>query len=147
MRVSGDTNQLVWTCNTAPAQQFTVLIANHDQNFVQAIIAQQNNFDCSKLITTDMFSAPVGSGYTVQLADILNSTHIYAESKPFDVKPLASGLPATTVSPQTATSSGGSTAGATGSNSAAGATNTNAAVKTVVGYSAAAFGALLGLVL
>ncbi|THU96212.1 hypothetical protein K435DRAFT_828941 [Dendrothele bispora CBS 962.96] len=110
-----------------------------------AIIAQQNNFDCSKLITQDQVTQAPGKGYTIQLADILNNTHIYAESQPFEIKALGSAYPATTVS--ASPSQTGGSAGGSGTATAEGSNNTNSAAKTVVGYGAAAIGVLMGLIL
>ena len=42
----------------------------------QAILAQENNFDCSKLLTADQVSMPAGSGYFVQLANPFNETDV-----------------------------------------------------------------------
>ena len=41
-----------------------------------AIIAQENNFDCSKTITQDQANQPAGTGYTILLADPLNNTNV-----------------------------------------------------------------------
>jgi hypothetical protein len=104
--VGGSQNVLVWTCNDSSYTSFTVLLANKDPKILVApiaIIAIVNNYDCSKAITKDQANQPPGTGYTVQLADIFNSTHIYAESQPFEIKPLGSAYPTTTVTTATAT--------------------------------------------
>lgn len=62
-----------------PSLTFDDRIANKDQNILvqpQAFIAQQNNFDCSKLITKDQINMPAAAGYTVQLANPFNSTDV-----------------------------------------------------------------------
>jgi len=41
-----------------------------------AIIAVENNFDCSKTITQQQSAQPAGTGYTVQLASTLNGTDV-----------------------------------------------------------------------
>jgi len=54
-------------------------ITNPDKTILpdrMAIIAQQNNFDCSKLISQDQANQPAAKGYTIQLADTLNSSHV-----------------------------------------------------------------------
>ena len=56
-----------------------VRIANSDPKVLvapQAFIAQQNNFDCSKLITKDQINLTPSTGYTIQLADPFNETHV-----------------------------------------------------------------------
>ena len=56
-----------------------VRIGNQDKNvLVQpiAIIAIQNNFDCSELITKDKVNMPPATGYTIQLADPFNETNV-----------------------------------------------------------------------
>ena len=42
----------------------------------QAIIAIENNFDCSKTITQQQEIFPAGTGYTIQLANTLNNTDV-----------------------------------------------------------------------
>lgn len=59
--------------------QMLVRIANSDPKVLvapQAFIAQQNNFDCSKLITKDQINLTPSTGYTIQLADPFNETHV-----------------------------------------------------------------------
>ena len=69
-------------------------IANSDPNILvqhQAFIAQQNNFDCSKLITKDQINLNPGTGYTIQLANPFNETdvsvYIYRVSRPYSPPP------------------------------------------------------------
>lgn len=54
-------------------------IANSDPKVLvspQAIIAIEQNFDCSKTITQQQESFAVGTGYIIQLANPLNSTDV-----------------------------------------------------------------------
>ncbi len=41
-----------------------------------AFIAQQNNFDCSELVTKDRVNLTPATGYAIQLADPFNSTNV-----------------------------------------------------------------------
>ncbi|KAJ3774411.1 hypothetical protein FB446DRAFT_786942 [Lentinula raphanica] len=117
--VADSENLLVWNCNESQEQTFTVLVANPNMASALAIIAQQPNYQCSLLVTKDqMGGLPVGTGYTVQLANPLNGTDVYAQSSAFEIKAAGSSYPTTTVSPETATStpaSSGSSASATSS--------------------------------
>ncbi|KAI0711350.1 hypothetical protein C8Q76DRAFT_797663 [Earliella scabrosa] len=113
--ISGQDNVVTWTCKTSPYTNFTVLIANSDPNILvqpQAFIAQQNNFDCSKLITKEQVNMRAAPGYTVQLANPFNSTDVYAESEPFEIKPLGSTYPASSATPTLGGSATGSAGGA-----------------------------------
>ncbi|KAK7436049.1 hypothetical protein VKT23_019352 [Stygiomarasmius scandens] len=152
--VAKSTNTLVWSCNDSPpAQQYTVFITNPDKTILpdrMAIIAQQNNFDCSKLISQDQANQPAATGYTIQLVDTLNSSHIYAESQPFEIKALGSAYPATTVSADPSQTVGITGSGSSASNTAAASNDNNSAASKLggfAGYGAAAVGALIGLVL
>ncbi|OJT02836.1 hypothetical protein TRAPUB_6692 [Trametes pubescens] len=121
--VAGSDNVVSWTCRTSPFTNFTVLIANSDPKVLtapQAFIAQQNNFDCSKLITKDQINQAPGTGYTIQLANIFNETDIFAESEPFEIKAIGSSYPASSATP---TIGGSATASGSGST----ATGTDAA--------------------
>lgn len=54
-------------------------IANSDPKVLvspQAIIAIEQNFDCSKTITQQQESFAVGTGYTIQFANPLNNTDV-----------------------------------------------------------------------
>ncbi|EPQ53529.1 hypothetical protein GLOTRDRAFT_17384, partial [Gloeophyllum trabeum ATCC 11539] len=95
--VASSTNTLLWTCKDSQYQNFTILVANSNPSILsapQAIIAVQNNYDCSKTITDSQSGYPPATGYTVQLANPLNSTEIYAQSQEFEIKPLGSAYPA-----------------------------------------------------
>jgi hypothetical protein len=114
--VAQSLNTLAWTCSTSPYQNFTVLLANSNSAVLAAplaIIAVQDNFDCSETITQQESAQPAGTGYIVQFASTLNSTDIYAQSQPFEIKALGSSYPTTTSSAgSTATGSASGTAGA-----------------------------------
>ncbi|KAH9852451.1 hypothetical protein C2E23DRAFT_709571, partial [Lenzites betulinus] len=119
--VAESDNVVSWTCKTSTVQQFTVLIANQNTAILtapQAFIAQQNNFDCSKLITKDQVNMQPGTGYTIQLANIFNETDVYAESQPFEIKALGAAYPATSATP---TNSQSATGAVSGSSTATGA--------------------------
>ncbi|RPD65689.1 hypothetical protein L227DRAFT_493604 [Lentinus tigrinus ALCF2SS1-6] len=114
-------NVVTWTCKTSPYTNFTVLIANSDPKVLvapQAFISQQNNFDCSKLITKDQVNMSPATGYTIQLANPFNETDVYAESQPFEIKALGAAYPASSATP---TATGSATGSAAGSASATGA--------------------------
>jgi hypothetical protein len=78
-----------------------------------AIISIENNYDCSKTITEQQVTQPAATGYTIQFANILNGTDIYAESEPFEIKALGSSYPATSSAAATGTSATGSSGAAT----------------------------------
>ncbi|KAJ3815107.1 hypothetical protein EV368DRAFT_25759, partial [Lentinula lateritia] len=111
--VADNENLLVWNCNESQEQTFTVLYVSS----LSMDIAEQPNYVCSLLVTKDqMGGLPVGTGYTVQLANPLNGTDVYAQSSAFEIKAAGSAYPSTTVSPESATftpSSSGSSSSAT----------------------------------
>ncbi|KAF9220811.1 hypothetical protein BS17DRAFT_636556, partial [Gyrodon lividus] len=113
--VAGSANTLAWTCNTSPYTTFTVLLTNSNPSILNAplaIIAIQQNYDCSETITQQQSSQPAATGYTVQFANPLNNTEVYAETEPFEIKALGSAYPATSspAAAASATSSGGTAA-------------------------------------
>lgn len=122
--VARSTNVLEWTCREANAPaQFTVLIGNSDPTILVqplAIIAQQNNFDCSIIITQDQANQAAGQGYTIYLANPLNNTDVYAASEPFEIKPLGSLYPT-----QQAAAASSASAAAASASAAAQASNGN----------------------
>jgi hypothetical protein len=170
--VANSQNTLVWNCKESQFDNFTVLyvsslhtyphlhpffpsnklitcppcrIANSNQNILvapQAIIAVQNNFDCSKSITTQQANLPVSTGYTVQLANPINSTQVYAESEPFEVKAQGSAYPDPSATPTGTPTGGAGGNGGTGTQTGDNAqdTNTNAASVLTAG------GAIAGVV-
>ncbi|KZP03641.1 hypothetical protein FIBSPDRAFT_879272 [Athelia psychrophila] len=100
--VAESANNIVWTCDTSPYGNFTVLIANSNVALLPspiAVISIENNYDCSKTLTQEQVNQPVGTGYTVQLANIFNETDIYAESQPFEIKALGAIYPAASATP------------------------------------------------
>ncbi|KAI0635334.1 hypothetical protein C8Q77DRAFT_698244 [Trametes polyzona] len=118
-------NVLAWTCKTSPYTNFTVLLANSDPKILvspQAFYSQQNNFDCSKLVTKDQINMTPATGYTVQLANPFNNTDVYAESKPFEIKAIGSSYPASSATPSNLVSATG--AGSSGTATASGASAT-----------------------
>ncbi|PSR78573.1 hypothetical protein PHLCEN_2v7320 [Hermanssonia centrifuga] len=136
---------------------YVVRVANAGQPAIaggQAIIAIENNFDCSKTITADELNFPAGSGYTVQLANPLNNTDVYAVSQEFEIKPLGAAYPASSATPTLESTTGSSSATSTGSgsgtstspttsatgNSAAGLKGSAAGIAAIA---AAAFGVIL----
>ncbi|CAL1709006.1 unnamed protein product [Somion occarium] len=148
--VAQSINTIAWTCQESQFQTFTILIANTDPKVLtqpQAIIAIENNFDCSKTITQDQASQAAGSGYTILLANPLNSTEVYATSEPFEIKPLGSAYPTTSASTTpTATGSSASNAPTSGSDSqstSGGSSSDATSLKTsIAGVAAIGFAAL-----
>lgn len=135
-----------------------------------AILAVEQNFDCSKEITAQQVTAPPGTGYLIELSSTLNETdvsrlsilatypsklffQIYATSQPFEIKATGAAYPVTTSpsSPSPTASAGGSAnssssapaSGSTGQSSGKsnGASKTSAAV--IFAGAAAALGLLL----
>jgi len=121
--VAQSENNIVWTCHENTAlSNFTILVANSNQNVLvspEAIIAIQPNFDCSETITTQQANLPVASGYTVQFANPFNSSDIYAQSAPFEIKALGATYPAASATPTESgvSSTGSGTATSSGSSS------------------------------
>jgi len=128
--VASSINTLAWTCQDSQFQNFTVLVGSTTNPVLaqpQPIISIEPNFDCSQTITAQQETFPAGDGYYVQLANPLNSTQVYAQSQPFEIKPLGSAYPATSATPTesgasaTASSSGSGSPSASGSGSGAAA--------------------------
>ncbi|KAG6878180.1 hypothetical protein C0992_008515 [Termitomyces sp. T32_za158] len=138
------TDSHVWKIDPAALAHptFTVLVANsvrpppsfppHPLSYCRdpkvltsplAILSIENNFDCSKTITADQLNAAPGQGYTIQLANPLNSTDVFVSSKPFEIKPLGSTYPTTT--PGTASSSPSATSSGANSAATSGSTDSN----------------------
>ena len=42
----------------------------------QAILSQENNFDCSKTVDQSILAEAAGSNYFIQLADPFNNTNV-----------------------------------------------------------------------
>ncbi|KAJ2912831.1 hypothetical protein MD484_g7584, partial [Candolleomyces efflorescens] len=151
--VARSTNILEWTCREsgAPAQ-FTVLIGNSDPTILVqplAIIAQQNNFDCSIIITQDQANQAAGQGYQVYLANPLNNTDVYAVSEPFEIKPLGSLYPsqqaaAASSAAAAASASAATTSGTSSSSNGSGALSVRPGV--IGGMAAGVVGLVGGMV-
>jgi hypothetical protein len=145
--VAKSQNVLAWTCHSSPYGNYTVLIAGPNLPAPLAIIGIEENYQCSQEITQDMSNQPPATGYTVLLANPLNSSDVYATSQPFEIKPLGSTYPPASATP---TESGYNSASA----SASGATQSTTTkshssasnFKASAGYGIAAVAALLGLV-
>jgi len=119
--VNDSMNTLAWTCSDSPVSQFTVTISNSNQAILAgslALIAIEQNFECSKTITPQVTPA---TGYVINLANPLNSSDIYVSSAPFEIKAVGSTYP-----PQQTTSASGPSA--TGSNSTTGTSGKSGAV-------------------
>ncbi|KAH7882486.1 hypothetical protein F5I97DRAFT_1987791 [Phlebopus sp. FC_14] len=96
--VASSQNTLAWTCDSSPYDNFTVLLTNSNPSILNAplaIISVEYNYDCSKTITQQQAAQPAATGYTIQLANTLNGTDVYAQSEPFEIKPLGSAYPVT----------------------------------------------------
>lgn len=122
MWVAQSANTLAWTCNTSPYNNFTVLLANSNPSILVqpiAIIAIQESYDCSKTITQQQSAQPAATGYTVLLANPLNSTDVYATSETFEIKALGSSYPATSSASSPSGTSSSSSPSSTGSSGGA----------------------------
>ncbi|KAI6012066.1 hypothetical protein PISMIDRAFT_676937 [Pisolithus microcarpus 441] len=120
--VAQSANTLAWTCNTSPYNNFTVLLANSNPSILVqpiAIIAIQESYDCSKTITQQQSAQPAATGYTVLLANPLNSTDVYATSETFEIKALGSSYPATSSASSPSGTSSSSSPSSTGSSGGA----------------------------
>jgi len=94
--VAKSLNEIVWTCKTSTKETFTVLVNNKDPKILTsplAVIAIQQNYQCSITITQDQANQPAGTGWTVIFANPLNNTEVYATSEEFEIKPLGSTYP------------------------------------------------------
>jgi hypothetical protein len=126
--VAKSQNVLAWSCQDTTITNFTVLVSNTSPTIAVAplaIIAIQDNFDCSVVITQDEADQPAGTGWTILLADPFNETNVYATSQPFEIKPLGSLYPSQTTPSANASSN---TASSTGTGSAAASKPTSAAI-------------------
>jgi len=153
--VANTSNLLVWNCKESQVQTFNVLVDNPNMASAEAIIAQQANFDCSLTVTQDQMGGfPVGTGYTVQFANPINDSDIYAQSSPFEIKAANSPFPSTTsVDSATVTSASGTSAGSSsasptsGSSSDSSKSNDSASLKASMGYATAFAAAIVGMYL
>jgi len=135
--IANSENNIVWTCDASPYTNFTILITNQNLSVFAgpiAIVAIENNYDCSRTITQDQANQPAGTGYIIQLASPFNETDVYAQSQPFEIKALGSAYPATSATPTTGGTQTGSAAvaasasatGSSGSSSQSGTASFNA---------------------
>ncbi|KAF8721431.1 hypothetical protein AX14_010373 [Amanita brunnescens Koide BX004] len=144
--VAKSQNTMSWDCTNPPAQQYTVLITNSNPAVLSgplAFIAELSNSDCSELLTQDQINQAPATGYQLLFADILNSSHVYGTSEPFEIKALGSAYPtssAPAAGSATATGTGSSSSATSTSKSHSGASN----VKASMGLGLAAVGAVLG---
>jgi len=107
--VAQSDNNLVWDCSDKTYDSFNVVIANPNVNVLTApltIYATLPNYVCSKLMPAAQLTVPAATNYTISLTDILNTTHIYATSQPFEIKPLGSSYPDPSSTPSLGGSSG-----------------------------------------
>ncbi|KAG6830222.1 hypothetical protein H0H92_001660 [Tricholoma furcatifolium] len=159
--VAKSENTLTWTCNDPQAQanpEFTVLVGNTNPTVLTtpiAIIAIEQNYVCSQLITQDMLTAGPGDNYVVYFANTLNSSDYYVQSSPFSIEALGSAYPTATPGLSSSVSAVSGTVSATGSGAAASATGSasskgNGAVSAGVAKAGVLLGAaaaVLGMVL
>lgn len=111
-----------WDCKSPQAiavVDFTVLIQSPNVPSPLAIIAIQQNADCSINVSQEKANQAPGTGYVLLLANPLNNTDVYATSQPFEIKALGSQYPSQ-VSPSSSAASGTAAASSTAS---AGSTN------------------------
>jgi len=107
--VAQSQNLLAWTCQNTTIGNFTVLVSNTTPTILDAplaIIAMQDNFDCSIIVGQSVGNLPAGSGYQVLLANPLNITDVYASSQQFEIKPIGSAYPTQVTSSAVGTASG-----------------------------------------
>jgi len=141
--VAKSLNEIAWTCHDTTIENFTVLINNKDPKILTApiaVIAIQQNFQCSITITQDQANQPVGTGWTVVLANPLNNTDVYARSEEFEIKPLGSLYPSQ-VSSSAGAPGGSSTGSASASQSTSGATSFDSKTGVVAAAAAMVMGA------
>lgn len=120
--VAQSSNTLVWTCDTSTYTNFTVLLANSNPSILVqpiAIIAIEQNYDCSKTITQQQSSQTPSTGYTVLFANPLNNSDVFATSQSFEIKALGSSYPATSASSSATGTSSASSSSSTGKSSGA----------------------------
>jgi len=113
--VAKSQNVLSWSCHDTTITEFTVLVANTNtqlQAAPLAIIAIQQNFDCSIVITQDQANQAPGTGWQILLANPINNTDVYATSDPFEIKPLGSLYPSQVTPSANASSAASATGGA-----------------------------------
>jgi len=113
-------NNLIWNCNESGVTAFNVLLYNPNINLLPSalpIVGNLNNYVCMKDISKDLFSLTAGTGYVIQLTDILNDTNIYTQSQPFELKALGSPYPDASATPTGSGSGSSSTGSSSGTSS------------------------------
>ncbi|ESK93102.1 hesp-379-like protein [Moniliophthora roreri MCA 2997] len=146
--VAKSDNVLEWDCKSSSIQQYTVVMTNTNPTILSgpmAIIAIQNNADCSKLVTQQQMTMPAATGYKIQFANTLNQSDVYSESEEFEIKPLGSAYPSSSAGGAagptgsgTGTAESANTTGGSGSNAASG-------LQTPLTLGVAAVGVFIGL--
>ncbi|KAJ6493153.1 hypothetical protein C8R45DRAFT_1136132 [Mycena sanguinolenta] len=74
-------NNLIWTCAQTTYTDFTVWINNSDTTLLEAITplqAIEQNLNCHLLVSGELITMPVGTGYTIVLSDPSNVTNVEA---------------------------------------------------------------------
>jgi len=126
--VAKSTNVLSWDCQSQQASDinnFTVLISNINPAIFPAalaIIAIQQNFQCSITISQNQADQPAGTGNILLFANPLNNTDVYTTSEQFEIKALGSLYPS-----QVSSSASGASGTAAASASASAGSNKNGA--------------------
>ncbi|KAH9831172.1 uncharacterized protein C8Q71DRAFT_783088 [Rhodofomes roseus] len=148
--VDGEVNDVTWTCNSSPYQNFTVLLGSSNTSILTsnyAFVAEQPNYQCSvEIYSTQLTKFPPADGYTIIFANILNSSDIYATSQPFEIKAEGAQYPASSATPTGTATATSSAASASGSSSSGSSTQSNGAGALAVPMGGLAMvGAVLGL--
>ncbi|KAK7051346.1 hypothetical protein VNI00_004846 [Paramarasmius palmivorus] len=131
--VAKSDNVIEWDCKTSSVTEFIV------------VIADQQNSDCSKLVTQQQMSMPAATGYKIQFANRLNQTDVYSESEEFEIKPLGSAYPSQ-ATPSGTTSSSNSSETGTSAGANTGEGNSASSLQTPLAFGAAALGVFIGLI-
>jgi len=148
--VAQSTNTLAWTCNDPAAAQnptFTILLANSDPNILAAplaILSPEENFNCAQSIGAEQVNLPPGTNYTIQFANILNQTAVFATSEPFEIKALGASYPTSTPGAPSATSSAAPPPSGTSTSPSGSPSKPNGALTT--GVQGLGLGLVLGVV-
>jgi len=141
--VAQSSNTLLWNCAESPYSNFTVLLGNSNAGILAApiaVIAVEENYECSKTITQDQANFTAATGYTILLANTLNNTDVYATSQPFEIKALGSTYPASSATPMNAASATSAPSGTgTGSSSSSSASATTSSTSSKSGAVASTF--------
>jgi len=91
--VAKSNNVLEWDCKNFGYDKFTVMIHREPMPSPLAVIAIQDNTQCSLLVTSNQFNVEPGTGYRILFGNIVNNTDVYTTSEEFEVKPLGSLYP------------------------------------------------------